>query len=197
PVEIQREPHDLRLFNDPHLVGMEYGAGVLGSIVAGTLCFYIGSGIETAIVGESEAHKGTLKFTGIRYDNYKGAFWGGATGMVLGSALTTYFIGQTDEEDGGLFATLIGTAAAGAGAFYIAHLAGVNDEIDWMPFLPLLAIPSMGGSLGFNVSRWFSDHSREKIVGRQSAIWLHPPALAWGRTANGDRLEVQALHLTF
>ncbi len=196
-VEFKREPRDTRLFNDPQLAGKEYGAGILGSIVAGTLCFYIGSGIETAIEGEEKAHKGTLKFTGIRYDNYKGAFWGGATGMVLGSALTTYFIGQTDEENGGLFLTLLGTVAAGAGAFYVAHLAGVNDDIDWKPFIPLLAIPSLGGTLGFNVSRWFQDRSREQVVGSQSAVWLHAPALAWGRSEGGDRLEVHALNLTF
>jgi hypothetical protein len=195
--EAVRQPQDIRLFNDPTLIAKEYGFGILGSVVAGALGFYIGSGIETAIEGDDNASKGTLTFTGIRYDNYKGAFWGGATGMVLGSALTTYFIGQTDEEDGGFMLTMLGTAAAAGGAFYVAHLMGVNDEIDWKPFIPLLAIPSIGGTLGFNVSRWFHDRKREEIVGKQSAIWLHPPSLAWGRDAGGDRMEIKALHLTF
>jgi hypothetical protein len=189
-LDIKRAPPDIRLFNDPTLIAKEYGFGILGSVVAGALGFYIGSGLETAFEGEAKAHKGTLSFTGIRYDNYKGAFWGGATGMLAGSALTTYFIGQMDEEDGGLFLTLVGTAAAGAGAVYIAH-------IDWKPFIPLLAIPSLGGTLGFNVSRWFSDHKREEVVGRQASVWLHAPGLAWGRTEGGDRLEVRALNLTF
>gem|GEM_PF-1530122 len=195
----KREPQDLRLLNDPPLIAKEYGFGILGSIVAGALGFYIGSGIETALEGESQAHQGTLGFTGIRYDNYYGAFYGGATGMVLGSALTTYFVGQTDEEDGGLFLTLAGTAAAAGGAFYVAHLMGVNDDIDWKPFIPLLAIPSMGGTLGFNVSRWLSDHNREKTVGTDASasVWLHPPRIAWGRDAAGDRLEIHALNLTF
>ncbi|HKP97049.1 MAG TPA: hypothetical protein VJ385_14960, partial [Fibrobacteria bacterium] len=178
-------------------IAKEYGFGILGSLVAGSLGFFIGSGIETAIEGESKAHKGTLKFTGIRYDDFQGAFWGGATGIVLGSALTTYFIGQTEEEDGGFFLTLAGTAAASAGAFYIAHLAGSNDDVDWKPFIPLLAIPSLGGTLGFNVSRWFNDRKREKVVGHEASVWLHPPGLAWGRTEGGDRLEVRALNLTF
>jgi hypothetical protein len=195
--EPKREPQDLRLFNDPPLMAREYGFGILGSLVAGALGFYIGSGIETAIEGESNAHQGTLGFTGIRYDNFYGAWYGGATGMVMGSALTTYFVGQTDEEDGGLFLTLVGAAAAAGGAFYIAHLMGVNDEIDWKPFIPLLAIPSMGGTLGFNVSRWFSDQAREKTVGGQTSIWMHPPRLAWGRDAGGDRVEFRALNLTF
>ncbi|MEO6095526.1 MAG: hypothetical protein ABIQ80_07235 [Fibrobacteria bacterium] len=195
--EPKREPQDLRLFNDPALIAKEYGFGILGSIVAGALGFYIGSGIETAIEGESQAHQGTLGFTGIRYDNFYGAWYGGATGMVMGSALTTYFVGQTDEEDGGLLLTLAGTAAAAGGAFYIAHLMGANDEIDWKPFIPLLALPSIGGTFGFNVSRWFSDHAREKTVGGQASIRMHTPTLAWGRDAAGDRVEFRALNLTF
>jgi hypothetical protein len=195
--EPKRIPPDLRLFNDPPLIAREYGFGILGSLVAGTLGFYIGSGIETAIVGESKAHKGTLGFTGIRYDNYQGAFWGGASGMVLGSALTTYFVGQTDEEDGGFFMTLLGTTAAAGGAFYLASVLGVNDDIDWKPFIPLLAVPSLGGTLGFNVSRWFHDREREKLVGREASLRLHAPGLAWGRGAGGDRFEFRALQLTF
>lgn len=193
----KRLPPDLRLFNDPPLIAKEYGLGILGSVVAGALGFYIGSGIETAIEGESHAHQGTLSFTGIRYDNYYGAFYGGATGMLLGSALTTYFVGQTDEENGGFFMTVLGTAAAAGGAFYVAHLMGVNDDIDWKPFIPLLAIPSMGGTLGFNVSRWWNDQKRETTVGKEASVRLHPPLVAWGRDAGGDRLEIRALNLTF
>jgi hypothetical protein len=193
----RRAPQDIRLFNDPPLIGREYGFGVLGSLVAGTLGFYIGSGIETAIVGESKAHKGTLAFKGIRYDNFKGAFWGGSTGMILGSALTTYFTGQIDEEDGGFFMTLLGTTAASAGAFYVASLMGVNDEVDWKPFIPLLAIPSVGGALGFNVSRWYHDRKREEVVGKEAAVRLHAPALALGFGQEGERVELSALRLTF
>ncbi len=193
----KRLPPDFRLFNDPPLIAKEYGFGILGSLVAGALGFYIGSGIETAIEGESQAHQGTLSFTGIRYDNYYGAFYGGATGMLLGSSLTTYFTGQTDEENGGYFMTLLGTAAAAGGAFYVAHLMGVNDDIDWKPFIPLLAIPTLGGTLGFNVSRLWNDHRRETTVGKEASVWLHPPRVAWGRDAGGDRLEVRAFNLTF
>lgn len=193
----KRLPPDLRLFNDPPLIAKEYGFGILGSVVAGALGFYIGSGIETAIEGESRAHQGTLSFTGIRYDNFYGAFYGGATGMILGSALTTYFVGQTDEENGGFFMTVLGTAAATGGAFYVAHLMGVNDDIDWKPFIPLLAIPSLGGTLGFNVSRLWRDHRRETTVGKEASVWLHPPRVAWGRDAGGDRLEISAFNLTF
>lgn len=192
-----RLPPDFHLINDPPLIAKEYGFGILGSLVAGTLGFYIGSGIETAFQGEDKAHKGTLGFTGIRYDNYYGAFWGGATGMVFGSALTTYFVGQTDEEDGGFLMTLAGAAAATGGALYAAHLVGVNDDIDWKPFIPLLAIPSLGSTLGFNVSRWLSDRKREEIVGKEASIHWHPPRLAWGKSPGGDRLEISALNLSF
>jgi hypothetical protein len=196
-VEPKRLPQDFRLINDPPLIGREYGFGILGSVVASTLGFFIGSGLETAFMGESRAHKGTLSFTGIRYDNFKGAFWGGSTGMVLGSALTTYFTGQTEEENGGLFATLAGTTAAAAGAFYIASLMGVNDDVDWKPFIPLLVLPSLGGTLGFNVSRWFEDHKREEVVGQEAAIRLHAPSLALGLGPRGERVELRALRLTF
>lgn len=195
--EPKRIPPDIRLFNDPPLIGREYGFGILGSVVASTLGFFIGSGLETAFVGEADAHKGTLSFTGIRYDNFKGAFWGGATGMVLGSTLTTYFTGQTEEEDGGVFATLVGTTAAAAGAFYLASLIGVNDDIDWKPFIPLLAVPSLGGTLGFNVSRWFHDRKREEVVGKEAAVRLHAPSLALGLGPRGERVEIKALRLTF
>jgi len=195
--DVDRDLRDRRLFKDRALVAKEYGFGILGSVVAGALGFYIGSGIETAIVGNSKAHKGTLAFTGIRYDNFQGAFWGGSTGLVLGSAFTTYFVGQTDEENGGLLATLAGTAAAAGGAFYIAHLMGVNDDIDWKPFIPLVAIPSIGGTIGFNVSRWFNDRKRESIVGEGVSLHLHAPRLSWGRTQDGDRLDIHALNLTF
>ncbi len=196
--EPKRAPRDIRLINDVPLIAREYGFGILGSVVAGTLGFFIGSGIETAIVGDSSAHKGTLGFTGIRYDNNYGAFWGGASGLLLGSAFTTYFVGETEEEDGGLFPTLFGTAVATGGALAIASWMGVNDEINWTPFIPLLAVPSIGGTLGFNVSRWFHDRKRERVVGKEASVHVHPPTIGWMPVrGGGDRLVVQALNLTF
>lgn len=185
---------DRKLFTDWILVSKEYGFAVVGQAVAGALGFYIGSGIETAISGEEKAHKGWLSFTDIRYDNYYGAFWGGVTGSLIGSSLTTYFVGQTDEEDGSIFWTAFGAAAAGAGALYIATEMGVEESKDWKPFIPLLAIPSVGGVLGFNVSRWFSDRKREKVVGPDGSAWhWQPPSVAFGPQG----FEVRALHLTF
>lgn len=196
--EPRRAPQDIRLVNDTPLLGREYGFGILGSIVTGTLGFFIGSGIETAIYGETAAHKGTLSFTGIRYDNQYGAFWGGASGLLLGSAFTTYFVGETEEEDGGLFPTLIGTAVATGGALAIASWMGVNDGIHWTPFIPLLALPSIGGTLGFNVSRWFHDRKREEVVGKEAVLHVHAPSFGWTPVhGGGDRLMVQALNLTF
>lgn len=195
--EPKRLPPDTRVFQDSPLLLREYGFGILGSVVAGALSFYIGSGIESAIYG-SDAHKGTLTFTGIRYDNQYGAFWGGATGILFGSGLTTYFIGETDEEDGGLFSTLFGTAVATGGAMAIASWMGVNDDIQWTPFIPLLAIPSVGGLVGFNVSRWFNDRKREHMVGHEASIHILPPRFGWIRGAKGgDRLQIQALNLGF
>lgn len=190
-------PPNRALFPDVSLAAREYVFGALGQTVAGALGFFIGSAIETAIAGDEDAHKGTLSFTGIRYDNFYGAFWGGTMGALMGSSLTVYFTGQSDEEDGGLFWTMAGTALAGAGALYGAHLLGVNDDVDWKPFLPLLAVPSLGGVAGFNISRWFSDRRRESIMGPDAGLTLYPPRLAWGRTAEGDHFHLQAINLGF
>jgi hypothetical protein len=189
-----------KLIDDWPLVARQYGISVAGSAVAGALGFYIGSGIETAIVGEEEAHHGWLSFTAIRYDNFYGAFWGGVTGGLLGSSLATYFVGQTDEEDGSLFWTMVGTGAAGAGALYIASLMGVNEHQDWTPFIPLLALPSVGGVAGFNISRWFSDRKRESVVkseSAQSGVHWQPPRVGLGGASGGTLVSLQALNFTF
>ncbi len=192
-----RQPQDFRIFRDPPLLLREYGFGMAGSIVAGALSFYIGSGIESAIYS-SAAHKGTLTFTGIRYDNYFGAFYGGSAGILLGSALTTYFVGQTDEEDGGFWPTLLGAAVTTSGALALASWMGVNDEIGMVPFIPLLAVPSLGGVLGFNVSRMFHDRKREGTIGGQTGLHLLPPRFGWTRSpSDGDRLLFQAINLRF
>lgn len=190
-------PTSRALFPDYGLVGRQYAFGIVGQAVAGALGFFIGSAIETAIEGEEEAHKGTLSFTGIRYDNFYGAFWGASTGGLFGSSLATYFTGQSDEDDGGFFWTMVGTGIAGAGACYAATLMGVNDDVDWTPFIPLLAIPTAGGVVGFHVSRWFSDRKRERIMGPDAGLTLHPPRLAWSPAPGGDRFHFQALNLSF
>jgi hypothetical protein len=190
-----------KVFADWPLVAREYGFSVAGSAVAGALGFYIGSGIETAISGEEDAHHGWLSFTAIRYDNFYGAFWGGVTGGLLGSSLTSYFVGQTDEEDGSLVWTMIGTGVAGAGALYIASLLGANEEQDWPAFIPLVALPSMGGVAGFNISRWFSDRKRDATVkseAAQSSLHWQAPRLGFASGRAGrPLLAVQALNFTF
>lgn len=197
PAALATSPASRALFNDYGLAGRQYLFGALGQTVAAALGFFIGSAIETAIVGEEEAHKGTLSFTGIRYDNGYGAFWGGTTGALVGSSLTVYFTGQSDEENGGYFWTLVGTGLAGAGALYVASAMGVNDDVDWKPFLPLLAIPSAGGVVGFNVSRWFNERKRENIMGPDAGLRLHAPRFAWLPSPEGDRFQLQALNLSF
>ena len=192
-----QQPSSRALFQDYGLVSQQYLFGVAAQVVAGTLGFFIGSGLETAISGEEEAHQGTLSFTGIRYDNFYGAFWGASIGGFVGSSLAIYFTGQSNEEDGGYFWTLFGTALAGSGALYLADLMGVEDEVDWKPFIPLLAIPSAGGVVGFSVSRWFSDRKRESIMGPDAGIRVHLPRLAMALTPDGERFQLQALNLSF
>lgn len=191
------KPASRAVFQDYTLVAQQYAFGVVAHAVAGALGFFIGSGIETALVGEEEAHQGTLSFTGIRYDNFSGAFWGASIGSFAGSSLAVYFTGQSNEEDGSYFWTLFGTALAGSGALYLADLMGVEDEVDWKPFIPLLALPSAGGVIGFSVSRWFSDRKRESVMGPDAGILVHPPRLSLAMTPQGERLQFQALNLSF
>lgn len=185
------------LFQDYSLVARQYAFGVAAEAVAGALGFFIGSAVETAFVGEEDAHKGTLSFTEIRYDNFSGAFWGASIAGFFGSALTVYFTGQSDEEEGGFFWTLVGTALAGAGALYVADLMGAEEDPDWKPFVPLLAIPTAGGILGFSTSRWFSDRKRESIMGPDAGLRLHAPTLGMNFTPDGERIQLQALNLSF
>lgn len=190
---------DRRLISDWPLVARQYGFSIAGQAVAGALGFYVGSGIETAIMGEEDARHGWLSFTAIRYDNFSGAFWGGVTAGLLGSAFTSYFVGQIDEEDGSIFWTLVGAGAAGAGALYIASALGANDHQDWPAFIPLLTLPSIGGVAGFHVSRWFADRKRDAVVKSeaQSALHWQPPRLGLGGGSTGTLVSLQALNFTF
>ncbi len=188
------EAPPLKVFNDKSLAIREYGFGVLGGVVSGALCFYIGSGLESAFRG-SKAKNGTLEFTGIRYDNFHGAFIGGGTGLWLGSALTAYFVGEVDEEDGNTFLTLLGGAATTALAMGAASALGVNDGADWPALIPLIAIPASGAALTFNISRYYRDKKRLEVIG--SAAGWQPPRLNLAFQSSGPAYRLDALRWTF
>jgi len=194
PPEMAGKSPEFKVFNDKSLHLREYGFGVLGGVVTGALGFYIGSGLESAIQGKN-AKNGTLEFTGIRYDHFHGAFYGGGAGLWLGSALTAYFVGAIDEEDGSTFWTLFGGAASTAAAMGLASALGVNDRIDWPAFLPLVALPSAGAVLGYNVSRYFRDKRRAAVTG-STAGW-QPPKVSLGWMDQHSALKVDALVWTF
>jgi hypothetical protein len=188
------QPQESKIFNDPPLALKQYGYGALGGVVAGALGFYIGSGLESAIRG-SEAKNGTLEFTGIRYDNFHGSFYGGGTGLWLGSALTAYFVGSVDEEDGGVWATLAGGALTTAAAMGLATTLGVHDRIDWPAMLPLVAVPASGAMLSFNVSRYFRDKERARATGE--TVGWQPPRVQWGYAGEASGFRLDALRWTF
>lgn len=183
-----------RIFNDPPLAIQEYGYGVLGGVVAGALGFYIGSGLESAIRG-NKANNGTLEFTGIRYDNFHGSFYGGGTGLWLGSALTAYFVGAIDEEDGGVLATLAGGALTTAAAMGLASALGVHESVDWPAMLPLIAVPASGAMLSFNISRYFRDQSRAKATA--PTVGWQPSRLLLGYAGQASSFRFEALRWTF
>jgi hypothetical protein len=167
---------------------------MLGSVVGGALLFYIGNAMEGAIF-DDRSEKGYLSFTGIRYDHLRGPFWGGGTGVLFGSALTVFFVGDTDEEPGSVLWTLFGGALTTAAAFGLADLAGVQEEKGWLPFVPLLTLPPVGAVAGYQVSRWFNDRKRRKAV--ETASGWQPPRLAWAPTARGLSLRLDALNFSF
>lgn len=194
PSQVASETAPLKVFNDEPLALREYGFGALGGVVSGALCFYIGSGLESAIMG-SRAKNGTLEFTGIRYDHFHGAFYGGATGIWLGSALTAYFVGAVDEEDGGTFWTLFGGAATTALAMGAASALGANDRIDWPALIPLAVLPATGSMLAFNVSRYFRDKRRLEMTG--TAMGWQAPRLNIAYQGSGPAYRLDALRWTF
>jgi hypothetical protein len=193
---------DNAMFYDRPLMLRQYGFGVLASVVAGSLGFYIGNAFEGAIFG-SRSHKGYLSFTGIRYEHKRGPFWGGGTGVFVGSALTVFFVGDTDEEQGSVLWTLAGGALSTAAAFALADVAGVQKERGMVAFLPLLALPPVGAVGGYHVSRWFNDKKRRSITEGAAAEAgstgpvLHAPRLGMAPGPDGMILRMDALNLTF
>ncbi len=176
----------LKLFNDPKLIAQEYVFGGMGSYVLGGLGFFIGKGFESVFY--TNPKKGTLEFSGVRYDNFHGAFYGAATGMALGTAMTVYFIGQSDEEEGGFWLTTLGSLAGTAAGMFLATQLDVNKDVHWLPFLPLVALPPVGAVLGFNTSRYFSDKKRRAITGHAQAPHFEAPTLSLASTTNGSML---------
>jgi len=193
---------DNSVFYDKPLVARQYGLGVVSGLLAGALGFYIGNAFEGAIFG-GDSHKGYLNFTGIRYEHNRGPFWGGGSGLYLGSALAVYFVGETDEEQGNLWWTLAGGAVTTAAAFALADMAGVQEERGLLPFVPLLALPAVGSVTGYHVSRWFNDKKRRELTEdanppKASGMMLHPPRVGMAPAREGGMvMRLDALNLTF
>ena len=183
------------VFYDHPLIVQQYGFGVVGGVVAGALGFYIGNAFEGAIF-DADSKKGYLSFTGIRYRHMRGPFWGGGTGLLFGSALTVFFIGDSDEEQGGIWSTLLGGTLTTAAAFALADMADVQKERGWVPFIPLLTLPPLGSVVGYHLSRWFNDKERRKSVEPGSARLL-PPRLGFSPTPDGLALKLDAVNLSF
>jgi hypothetical protein len=195
---------DNAMFYDKPLMLRQYGYGALASLVAGSLGFYIGNAFEGAIFG-SRSHKGYLSFTGIRYRHKRGPFWGGGAGVYLGSALTVFFVGDSDEEPGSVLATLAGGALTTTAAFMLADAAGVQEKRGLTPFIPLLVLPSTGAVGAYHVSRWYNDRKRRAITeGESSAALsvppgpvLHAPRFGFVPGPEGTTFRLDALNLTF
>jgi hypothetical protein len=185
------------VFYDRPLLLKQYGFGVLGGLLAGSLGFYIGNAFEGAIFGK-DSHKGYLSFSGIQYEHKRGPFWGGGTGLLLGSSLTVFFMGDMDEEQGSVFWTVAGGALTTAAAFALADAAGVQEKHGLVPFIPLLVLPSSGALAGYHVSRWFNDKKRRKLTEpATSSATLHLPRFGMMPGREGMMMRLDAINLTF
>lgn len=191
------------VFYDRSLMVNQYGIGILSGMLAGTIGFYIGNAFEGGIFG-SRSHKGYLGFTGIRYEHKRGPFWGGGAGLLVGSSLAVFFVGDMDEEQGSVWWTLAGGAVTSAAAFALADMAGVQEKRGMLPFLPLLALPPVGAVGGYHVSRWFNDKKRHRITEGTAAAGnapggatLHAPRLGFMPGTDGTVVRLDALNLTF
>jgi hypothetical protein len=185
------------VFYDRPLMLRQYGFGVLGGVLAGTLGFYIGNAFEGAIFG-GDSHKGYLSFSGIRYEHKRGPFWGGGSGLLLGSALTVFFMGDTEEEQGSILWTLVGGTLTTAAALVMADAAGVQEDRGMLPFVPLVLVPSTGALAGYHVSRWFNDKKRRNLTEPPtSSAMLHFPRIGMTPGPDGMILRLDALNLTF
>ncbi len=195
------------VFYDHSLMLNQYGIGILSGMLAGTLGFYIGNAFEGGIFG-SRSHKGYLGFTGIRYEHKRGPFWGGGAGLLAGSAMAVFFVGDMDEEQGSVWWTLAGGAVTSAAAFALADMAGVQEKRGMLPFLPLLALPPAGAVGGYHVSRWFNDRKRHRILegagggsgegtGAAGGAMIHAPRIGFVPGQDGTVFRVDAFNLTF
>lgn len=182
------------MFYDKPLLARQYGVGVLSGVVAGAIGFYIGNAFEGAIFGD-RSHKGYLSFTGIRYRHNRGPYWGGGSGILLGTAVGAFFTGEVDEEQGGILLTVAGGLLTTAAGFALADAAGVQEGRGLLPFVPLLVVPATGAVAGYEFSRWLNDRKRKRVL--EGAALLHPPRLAAMPGPDGMVLRLDALHLTF
>ncbi len=182
------------VFYDHPLLEKQYGFGLIGNMVTGALGFYIGNAFEGGLFS-SRAHEGYLSFTGIRYRNWRGPFWGGGSGMLLGTTLTVFFMGDADEEQGSIFWTLVGNVATTAAAFALADWAGVQQQREWLPLVPLVLVPPLGAVTGYQIARWFNDKKRVKAT--ETGAVLLPPRLAVVPMPQGLGMRFDAINLSF
>ena len=197
---------DNPIFYDHPLLLRQYGFGVLGGTLAGALGFYIGNAFE-GLIFSGHSRKGYLSFSGVRYEHSRrilgvpagGPFLGGTLGMWVGSGLTAFFMGDTEEEQGSIWWTMAGGALTTTAALMLADAAGVQHDRGMLPFIPLVLVPSTGAVAGYQISRWFEDKKRRAITEPSSSTSpvLYPPRVGMIPEINGMILHVDALNLTF
>ena len=186
---------DHSLFYDRPLLAKQYTYGTVASILGGAIGFYLGNAVEGTF-WEGDSAKGYLSFTGIRYSYLTGAFWGGGAGILFGSSLTVFLMGDSDEEEGSYLWTFLGGTLTTAAGFAMADLIGVQEKESLWPFIPLIALPATGSLLGYHTSRWFNDKKRKKAT-EVGTVHILPPRIALAPTHKGMEWRMDAVNLSF
>jgi hypothetical protein len=158
PVQTVEEP---RVSAVPRVI-LELLAGGAGSLSGGIL------GVIAGVV---------ISGCNIFDDTCPGVAAAGLVGLALGPTLTTYTAGSLMKGRGSFLGTLIG-AAVGTGTGLLLILS--DNDGDTIGPLSLMAMPAIGATMGYELSRVFPVSSSFSLTGPSV-----PVAPAFGTTRHG------------
>lgn len=74
-------------------------------------------------------------------------------GMTIGSSLGVYSIGTVGNETGSYGATFLGSVVATGMAIMLITAVEKNSPSEWIGWIGLFTLPTLGGVMGFNLTR--------------------------------------------
>jgi hypothetical protein len=127
------------------------GARVAGELLAGGALGIIVGGIGGAALGARISK------------SFEGGLLSGMAGMTLLAPVGVYLAGNSGDETGSFGAALGGSAlglVAGLGAVALASGGGGNAGVEVLAGVLFLAAPTIGATIGFNLSRKYKPVAR-------------------------------------